>query len=67
MIKGWVAEVAREITQLPCMDIFPSISLEQIAVLGKMETRKLPILLLMLQLPQHKKIQTEKSSACALF
>ena len=39
VIKGSVAEVAREIIQLTCMDIFPRISLEQIAVLDKMETK----------------------------
>ena len=62
VIKGCVAEVAKEITQLLYMDILP-----KIAVLDKIEKRKLPIILLMTQLPQHKRSQIQKLLSCALF
>lgn len=67
VIKGCVAEVAKEITQLLYMDILPKIRSKEIAVLDKIEKRKLPIILLMTQLPQHKRSQIQKLLSCALF
>ena len=67
VIKGCVAEVAKEITQLLYMDILLKIRSKEIAVLNKIEKRKLPIIVLMTQLPQHKRTQIQKSLSCALF
>ena len=67
VIKGCAAEVAKEITQLLYMDILPKIRSKEIAVLDKIEKRKLPIILLMTQLPQHKRSQIQKLLSCALF